>query len=37
VIKEKTDKGSNDDGEMDVDKESRVHHAEGLVDLIISL
>lgn len=36
-IKEKIDKGSNDDGEMDGVKESRVLHAEGLVALEIGL
>jgi hypothetical protein len=35
MIKKKFDKGSNDDGEMDGDKESRVLHAEGLVALEI--
>jgi len=37
MIKEKTDKGSSDDGEMDGVKESRVLHAEGLVALEIGL
>jgi hypothetical protein len=37
VIKEKIEKGSNDDGEMVGDKGSRVLHTEGLVDLEISL
>lgn len=36
-IKEKIDKGSNDEGEMDGVKESRVLHAEGLVSLEIGL
>lgn len=37
MIKEEIDKGSNDDDEMDGDKESRVLHSEGLVSLEIGL
>lgn len=37
MIKGKIDKGSNDDGEMDGVKESRVLHAEGLVALKVEL
>jgi len=37
MIKEETDKGSDDDDEMDGDKESRVLHSEGLVALEIGL
>jgi hypothetical protein len=37
MIKKKIDEGSNDDGEMDGDKESRVLYAEGLAALEIGL